>query len=96
MYCVPLTPMLKHYKVSYYLGHDNSHVMTDYYYLHCFKAKVVRSHVTHNKDFKITDDEGPSGLWSFSESGTLFFQQFPNEIAYFECFQIVGRFLIVR
>jgi len=42
----------------------------------------------------MTDWDNTVGFWNFSE--TTLTEQYQGNIANYECFQIVGRFLIVR
>jgi len=42
----------------------------------------------------MTDEDNAVGFWNFSE--TTLIEQYQGSTTNYECFQIVGRFLIVR
>ena len=47
-----------------------------------------------NNVFTLTTGHSTKGFWKFSD--TTFIQKIGDSTAIFECFKIVGRFLIIR
>lgn len=50
----------------------------------------------HNKDFRILYQGIQFGFWNFSASGTTFLSGNENGVNAFDCFQIVGHFVIAK